>query len=42
MEMVSDADRPYVFATRIFLLAVFLALAVLVKLAWRRKRKASR
>jgi SNF family Na+-dependent transporter len=40
MKGVSPADRPYVMATRIFLLAIFLVLAVMVKLAWRRKRKA--
>jgi len=39
MKNVSAADRPFVLGTRIGLLALFLALAVLVKLAWSRKSK---
>ncbi|MCM8761609.1 MAG: sodium-dependent transporter [Candidatus Omnitrophica bacterium] len=40
MKNVSETDRPFVMATRILLLFLFLALAVMVKLAWGRKRKA--
>ena len=39
MKSVSEADRPFVMATRVFLSAIFILLAVLVKLAWNRKRK---
>ncbi|MFH0764354.1 MAG: sodium:calcium symporter, partial [Candidatus Omnitrophota bacterium] len=37
MRGVSASDRPYVFAARAFLILLFLALAVMVKIAWRRK-----
>lgn len=39
MKNVSVENRPFIFATRAVLLAIFLALAVLVKIAWRRKRR---
>jgi len=38
---VAEADKPYVFATRIGLLFLFLILAILVKLAWRRRYRKS-
>jgi NSS family neurotransmitter:Na+ symporter len=38
MDKVSAADKPFVLATRIGLAALFLVLAFLVKIAWRRKR----
>lgn len=37
MNNVSPADKPYVLATRIGLIALFIILALLVKIAWRRK-----
>ncbi|MDD5506214.1 MAG: sodium-dependent transporter [Candidatus Omnitrophica bacterium] len=37
MQNVAQSDRPYVLGTRIGLLSVFLVLAILVKIAWRRK-----
>ena len=40
MHNVSAANRPYVLFTRVGLLIIFLVLAFLVKIAWRRKRKA--
>jgi SNF family Na+-dependent transporter len=40
MKGAPAADRPFIMATRAFLLIIFLALAVMVKLAWRKKRKA--
>ncbi|EKD27740.1 MAG: sodium:neurotransmitter symporter [uncultured bacterium] len=39
MKNVSDADKPYVLATRIGLILIFIILAILVKIAWRRKLK---
>jgi hypothetical protein len=39
MKHVSAASRPYVLGTRIGLALIFIILAVLVKLAWRRKRR---
>lgn len=39
MKGVSGADRPFVMGTRVFLSLLFLGLAVMVKLAWNRKRK---
>ena len=39
MKAVSAADRPFVMATRVFLSLLFIALAVMVKLAWNKKRK---
>lgn len=38
MKNVSLADRPFILATRFGLLLIFLILATLVKIAWRRKR----
>lgn len=38
LKNVPEANRPYVLATRIGLIVIFLVLAVLVKIAWRRKR----
>jgi SNF family Na+-dependent transporter len=38
MKNVKSPDRPYVLATRLGLLALFVILALLVKLAWRRKK----
>jgi SNF family Na+-dependent transporter len=38
MENVAGADRIFILSTRIGLLFVFLVLAVLVKIAWRKKR----
>ncbi len=40
MKNVLESDRPFVLATRIFLSAIFIILAVLVKIAWKKKRKA--
>ena len=34
---VSDADKPFVFWTRLGLVSLFLILVVLVKIAWRRR-----
>ncbi len=39
MKGVAEADKPFILGTRIGLCALFIALAVMVKLAWRRKRK---
>ena len=39
MKNISPANRPFILMTRIGLLALFLILAVLVKIAWRRKKK---
>jgi SNF family Na+-dependent transporter len=39
MKAVSASDRPFVMVTRVFLSLLFIALAVMVKLAWARKRK---
>ena len=38
MSGVSEADKPFVLATRIGLVAVFLVLVILVKIVWRRRR----
>ncbi|NQT07330.1 MAG: sodium-dependent transporter [Candidatus Omnitrophica bacterium] len=38
MEGIAAGDRPYIFMTRIILLALVLILAVLIKLSWRKKR----
>jgi neurotransmitter:Na+ symporter, NSS family len=38
MKNVSPADRVYILGTRLGLICVFLVLALLVKIAWRRKR----
>jgi SNF family Na+-dependent transporter len=37
LEKVSEADKPYVLATRAGLILCFIVLAVLVKLAWKKK-----
>ena len=42
MRNVSDANRPYILATRVGLFLLFLTLAVLVKIAWRKRRKRGR
>ncbi len=39
MDHVAVADRPYVMATRIGLSLIFIALAVMVKLAWKKRKK---
>jgi hypothetical protein len=38
MKNVSLSNRPFILATRLGLFGVFLILAILVKLAWRRKK----
>jgi len=38
MKNVSSLDKPFVFGTRLGLLLIFVILAVLVKIAWRRKK----
>jgi SNF family Na+-dependent transporter len=38
MAKASDADKPYILATRIGLVILFAVLAFLVKIAWKRKR----
>lgn len=38
MKNISAADKPYVLFTRLMLLGMFLTLAILVKITWRRKR----
>jgi NSS family neurotransmitter:Na+ symporter len=38
MDNVSAADRPYILATRVGLWILFLALAVMVKIAWKKRR----
>jgi len=38
MKNVSGADKPFVLGTRLGLLLIFVVLAVLVKIAWRRRR----
>jgi hypothetical protein len=42
MKGVPEDNKAYVLGTRIFLLALFGALAVLVKIAWRKKRKGTK
>lgn len=39
MKNVSDADKPYILGTRVFLVAIFIVLSVMVKMAWSRKKK---
>lgn len=39
MKNISLGDRPFILATRLGLVLILLALALLVKLAWRRKRQ---
>ena len=38
MQKVSASDRPFILGTRIGLITIFLTLALLVRIAWRRKR----
>jgi SNF family Na+-dependent transporter len=38
MKNVSLADRPFVLGTRVFLIFIFIVLAVMVKIAWSKKR----
>jgi hypothetical protein len=38
MKQVSAADKPFIFGTRLVLLCIFITLAVLVRIAWRRKK----
>ena len=38
MDNVQDANRPYILATRIGLLLIFLGLAVMVKIAWQKRK----
>lgn len=38
MKGIASADKPFVLGTRIFLMAIFAALAIMVKIAWKRKR----
>lgn len=38
MKNVSGANKPFIFGTRLGLLFIFIILAVLVKIAWRRKK----
>jgi SNF family Na+-dependent transporter len=42
MQKVALADRPFVLAVRIILIALILVLAVLIKIAWRRRKLAKR
>ncbi len=39
MDNVTDANRPYILATRVGLWLLFIALAVLVRLAWRKSER---
>jgi SNF family Na+-dependent transporter len=38
MKGVAAADKPFILGTRIFLIVIFAALAIMVKVVWRRKR----
>ena len=38
MKNVSEGDKPFVLGTRVFLVALFIILSVLVKIAWSRRR----
>jgi len=38
MDNVPAANRPYILATRVGLWLIFLALAVMVKMAWRKRK----
>ena len=42
MKNVSAADRPFILATRAFLLLLFIVLAIMVKMAWRRKGRGAK
>ena len=39
MKNVPASDRPFVLATRFALITLFVILSVLVKVAWRKKRR---
>ncbi|MBU0605602.1 MAG: sodium:calcium symporter, partial [Candidatus Omnitrophica bacterium] len=39
MKNVAPSDRPFILGTRIFLVTIFVGLAVMVKMAWSRKRR---
>ena len=39
MKNVPAPDRPFILATRFSLIALFITLSILVKVAWRKKRK---
>ncbi|MBN1526993.1 MAG: sodium-dependent transporter [Candidatus Omnitrophica bacterium] len=41
MKGVPEADKPFVLATRFFLVSIFAVLALMVKIAWRRKRRST-
>jgi hypothetical protein len=41
MTEVEQANKPYVVGTRIMLIVLFLALALFVKIAWRRRKNIS-
>ena len=41
MKSVSNADRPFVLATRGFLVVIFIVLAFMVRIAWRNKHRRS-
>ena len=38
MRGVSAADRPYVLGTRLFLIALFIIVSILVKIAWKKRK----
>ncbi len=40
LKNVASSDRPFILATRLGILLMFAVLAILVKIAWKRKRKA--
>jgi len=42
MKNVSESDRPFILATRLFLAFIFAVLAILVKIAWAKKRGRAR
>ncbi|MEW6009567.1 MAG: sodium-dependent transporter [Candidatus Omnitrophota bacterium] len=39
MKNVSEANKPFIFATRLGLLLIFLTLAILVKIAWKNRKR---
>ena len=40
MKNVSAADKPFILATRVFLIIIFISLAIMVKIVWSRKKRA--
>ncbi|MDD5496678.1 MAG: sodium:calcium symporter, partial [Candidatus Omnitrophica bacterium] len=42
MKNVPAENRPFVLGTRAFLIALFVALSILVKIAWKKKRRLAR